>query len=106
MKFSELRKRLVFKVGLFHLALGWLIVQIVGTLTPVLGFPGILVRGLAFMFIMGYPLVTVLAWIYEVTNSRRSVAPVSPGRLYYAVVGSMVLLAVAIMLADIFLIHY
>lgn len=108
MTFGELKKRLVFKVAVGYLALTWLIIQVIGTLTPILDLPYILVRGLAFMLIMGYPLIMLMAWAYELThqaNWDKRAGAGGTGNGYYGAVIGIVVLTLTIMLVDIFVLR-
>jgi TolB-like protein len=65
--FSELKRRNVLKVGMAYLALGWLVVEVANTVTPLLQLPEWLPTVVLWIGIIGLPLVVVFAWIYELT---------------------------------------
>ncbi len=110
MNFSELKKRAIFKVGFAYLAGSWLIIQIIGTLSPIYDWPGILVRGFAFMLIMGYPFVMLMTLAYEMLHKTKdwqvteaaNQQQAGSGKVFYRVVIGMVILTLSIMLVDIF----
>ncbi len=110
MTFTELKKRAIFKVGVAYLAGSWLVIQLIGTLTPIMDWPGILVRGFAFMLIMGYPFVMLMTLAYEVTHTTKdwmvteaaNQENAGSGKIFYGVVIGMVVFAISIMLVDIF----
>ena len=60
------------RLALLYLAAGWLIVQTVMSLTPVLDWPPIFGFGILFMLVMGCPIVLLMFWIYQVTHRTRS----------------------------------
>lgn len=65
--FTELRRRNVFRVAAAYVVVAWLIMQVVGTLVPLLGVPG-WVGPTVFIFIVaGFPVVLVIAWAFELT---------------------------------------
>jgi len=65
--YAELKRRNVLKVSMAYLALGWLVVEVANTVTPLLNLPGWLPAVVLWIGIIGLPLVVVFAWIYELT---------------------------------------
>jgi len=64
---AELKRRNVPKVSLAYLALGWLVVEVASTVTPLLDLPAWLPTVVLWIGIIGLPLVVAFAWIYELT---------------------------------------
>jgi len=81
--FDELKRRNVLKVTMAYLALGWLVVEVANTVTPLLDLPGWLPKVVLWIGIFGFPLVVVFAWIYELTpeglKRESEVPPNDPG---------------------------
>ncbi len=108
MTFSELKQKVLFRVGVSYLAGLWLILQIVATLTRYYGMSTILFKGFAFMLIGGYPIVMGMAWVYELTHKTRGWKEqnlaegkeAEPGKGFYIIIGGIVGLAVAILITD------
>jgi adenylate cyclase len=65
--FAELRRRRVFKVTGIYAIVGWLAIQIAATTFPVLMLPEWTVRLVVALFLLGIPVVVVLAWIFDIT---------------------------------------
>jgi len=65
--FTELKRRNVVRVGIAYLASAWLLVQIAETLLPVYELPATLIRPLLIILAIGFPVVLILAWAYEIT---------------------------------------
>ena len=65
--FSELKRRNVLRVSIAYLAVSWLLIQIVETLFPVFGLSDELIRLTVIMFAIGFPLVLIFSWLYELT---------------------------------------
>ena len=65
--YAELKRRNVLKVCMAYLALGWLVVEVANTATPLLHLPAWLPAVVLWIGITGLPLVIVFAWIYELT---------------------------------------
>jgi adenylate cyclase len=64
---AELRRRRVFRVVGIYAVLGWLVVQIAATTFPVLMLPDWSVRLVVALFLLGLPVVVVLAWMFDIT---------------------------------------
>jgi len=50
-----------------YLALGWIVVEVTNTVTPLLNLPGWLPTVVLWIGIIGFPLILVFSWIYELT---------------------------------------
>jgi len=76
---GELKRRGVFRVGTAYLALGWLVLEVATTVTPLLGLPEWLPRVLLWIGIIGFPFAAVFSWFYELTPDglQREAAPSS-----------------------------
>jgi hypothetical protein len=53
---------------LAYLAVAWLVIQLVGEVGPILEAPDWLPRLVLGLLALGFPVVVVLSWIYELTN--------------------------------------
>ena len=65
--FAELKRRNVVKVSAAYLALGWIVVQVTTTVTPLLNLPARLPTVVLWIGIIGFPFVAAFAWVYELT---------------------------------------
>jgi len=65
--YTELKRRNVLKASMAYLALGWLVVEVTNTVTPMLNLPGWLPTVVLWIGIIGFPLILVFSWIYELT---------------------------------------
>jgi TolB-like protein/Tfp pilus assembly protein PilF len=65
--FSELRRRNVFRVGIAYVIVAWLLLQVADTLGPALRLPEWFQSGVVFVLILGFPLVLIFAWAFELT---------------------------------------
>lgn len=64
--FEELRRRRVIRVGLVYLVVAWLIIQVAQATFPALLLPSWSVTLVVTLLILGFPLVLVLSWAYQV----------------------------------------
>lgn len=102
---AELKRRNVVRVCLAYLALGWVVIEVTTTITPLLSLPGWLPSVVAWIGVIGLPFVAVFSWIYELTpdglkresevNHAAPAAKRAARRLYYVTAG---LVAVGIVL--------
>jgi TolB-like protein/Flp pilus assembly protein TadD len=63
----ELRRRNVVRVATGYAALGWMLIEIADTVFPRLMLPGWSVTLVIVALAVGFPIVLVLSWVYEIT---------------------------------------
>ena len=64
---AQLKRRNVIKVCMAYLALGWVVIEVAATVTPLLGLPAWLPTVALWVGIIGFPVVAGLSWIYKLT---------------------------------------
>jgi TolB-like protein/tetratricopeptide (TPR) repeat protein len=106
---EELKRRNVIKVAAAYLALGWVILQVSGTVVPALQLPAWTTTLLLWIGIAGLPFVLLFAWIYELTpeglkresevDRSASITHVTGRRLEYIIIALLVL-AIALFVFD------
>ena len=64
---EELKRRNVFKVATAYAIAGWLIIQVVATVSPQLGFPEWAPSFFTVLVLIGFPLSMIFAWAFELT---------------------------------------
>jgi TolB-like protein/Tfp pilus assembly protein PilF len=65
--FEELKRRNVFRVGIAYVVAAWLVIQVVETILPAFGFGDEVVRAVVIVLAVGFPIVLVFSWIFELT---------------------------------------
>jgi len=65
--FSELKRRNVFRVALLYLVASWLILQVTDVGISLLGLPVSSGRLIFLLLAVGFPLVVLFSWAYEIT---------------------------------------
>jgi adenylate cyclase len=65
--FTELKRRNVFRVGIAYLIVAWLLVQVADVMIDNIGAPGWLFQAILLVLGIGFPLVLVFAWAFELT---------------------------------------
>ena len=65
--FRELKRRNVIRVAILYVLASWLILQVAELLFDALSLPGEWLRFVLALLILGFPLVLVFAWVFELT---------------------------------------
>ncbi|MEJ2534861.1 MAG: tetratricopeptide repeat protein, partial [Gammaproteobacteria bacterium] len=65
--FAELKRRNVFRVGFAYLVVAWLVVQVADVMIDNLGAPDWVFGTILLVLGIGFPLVLVFAWAFELT---------------------------------------
>ena len=66
---SELKKRKVFSSSAIYLGTAFIILQVASIIIPALLIPDWVFRLLVVLAILGFPIVVVLSWIYDISDS-------------------------------------
>jgi TolB-like protein/Tfp pilus assembly protein PilF len=64
---GELKRRNVFRVAVLYLVAGWVILQVADVLFPALDVPDWGINLILGVLILGFPLVVIFSWVYELT---------------------------------------
>ncbi len=106
---SELRRRDVFRSGVAYVVVAWLLIQVSDILLETFAAPAWTMRAIVIALAIGFPVVLILAWIYEITThgvkrteqvSEGELIPVHTGRQIDFVIIGVLLVAVALFAAD------
>jgi TolB-like protein/tetratricopeptide (TPR) repeat protein len=65
--FQELKRRNVVKTGMLYLVSSWLILQVADLLFDLVGLPATWLRLVLVLLALGFPLVLIFSWAYEIT---------------------------------------
>jgi TolB-like protein/Flp pilus assembly protein TadD len=65
--FSELKRRNVFRVALLYIVASWLMLQVTDVGVSLLGLPPWTGKFVFFILLIGFPLVLLFSWAYEIT---------------------------------------
>ena len=65
---AELRRRNVYKAAVSYAIVGWLLIQIATQVFPFLDFPTSAIRFVIALVVIGFPVVLVLSWLFDVTS--------------------------------------
>ena len=64
---AELKRRNVIKATILYLVASWLILQVTDVLIPALTLPESALRLVTMLLILGFPLVLIFSWVFEMT---------------------------------------
>ena len=65
---GELKRRNVFRSGAAYVVSAWLLIQVADILLDVFDAPAWVMRGIVIALAVGFPVVLILAWLYDVTT--------------------------------------
>ena len=101
--FIEIRRRNVVRVGIAYVVVAWLLMQAASALEPALLLPDWVDRVVAVFLLIGFPVVLIFAWAFEITpqgimltkdvDRDQSITPVTGKRLEHTII---VLLGLAV----------
>lgn len=107
--FNELKRRNVFRVGIAYAVAAWVLLQVVDLVFEYITAPAWIMQVLMLALGIGFPLVLILAWVFELTpeglKRETSVEPsqsvtAQTGRKLDRVIIAFLALAVVILLGD------
>ncbi len=105
----ELRRRNVFRSAAAYVVVAWLLIQVSDILLETFAAPTTAMRAIVVALFVGFPVVLILAWVYEITTQGvKRTAQVADGELISAHAGRQIdfviigvlLVAVALFAAD------
>src|SRR5947207_15770727 len=99
--FGELKRRNVYKVAFAYVVAGWALAQGIAQVFPVFDVPNGIVRLIVVLIIIGFPIVLIFAWAFEITSEGvkrtveadampRSARPINRTWIYIVVVGAAI----------------
>jgi hypothetical protein len=72
---GELKRRKVFRAAAAYLVVAWLVIQAASIVLPTFDVPAGSMRLVIIMATLGFPLVIVLAWAFELTPEGMKLTP-------------------------------
>lgn len=109
---AELKRRNVVRVAALYGIAAWLILQVADVLVPALGLPGWVMRLVALLLILGFPLVLIFSWVYELTPEglkkqldvdRNQSGTHETGRKINYLIGALAVLAIVVVAVERFI---
>ena len=65
--YKELKRRNVIKSGLAYLVMGWIVLQVISIVFPILNIPKSFSKVILVILLIGLPIWLIFSWIYELT---------------------------------------
>jgi TolB-like protein len=106
---AELKRRNVVRVAVLYGLAAWLTMQVADVLVPALGLPGWVMRLVALLLILGFPLVLIFSWVYELTPEglkkqlevdRNQSITHDTGRKINYLIGALAVLAIVVVAVE------
>lgn len=111
--YSELKRRNVFKVAVAYTIAGWLAIQVISTISPQLGFPEWIAPLITVLVLIGFPIVLIIAWAFELTPEgvkksdevefAESMAPKTGKKINAIIIASLSLLIIFLLVERFFI---
>jgi TolB-like protein/Tfp pilus assembly protein PilF len=108
--FQELKRRNVVRVSVAYIVVSWLLIQAAGVLEPALLLPDWLDRVVTVLLLIGFPVVIIFAWAFELTpdgvkltrdvDRSQSITHVTGKKLEYLTIAALSLVVVFFLLKD------
>jgi len=99
--FDELKRRNVFRVGIAYLVVAWLVLQVADVVINNVGAPGWVFQIIMLMLGIGFPIVLIFAWAFEMTpdgikkekdiDRSQSITSKTGRKLDFTIIGIMAL---------------
>ena len=78
--FAELKRRNVHKVAIVYAVIAWLLIQV--TFIPMFEAPGLAIKTLIVLLVLGFVAVVFISWAYEATpEGMKRTAELSPNEV-------------------------
>ena len=65
---AELKRRQVFRAAAVYAMAAWAVIEVTATLLPLFFLPEWMVRAVAVIMVLGFPVVLALAWAFDLTS--------------------------------------
>ena len=108
--FHELKRRNVFRVAIVYIVVSWLLMQVGDVMFPALRLPDWTPTLLVAFLILGFPLVVVFAWAFELTPDGmvrttdvpegQSITGDTGRKINFAIIGILVVAVVFLLVKD------
>jgi adenylate cyclase len=105
----ELKRRNVIRVGALYALAGWLLLQVADILFALLDVPAWGLRLVLGLFLLGFPLVVIFSWVYEMTpeglkrerkvDRTHSITPNTGRKIDRLIIASLIVV-VGVLIAD------
>jgi len=76
---AELKRRQVFRAAAVYAVVAWGVIEVTSTLLPIFLLPEWMVRAVAVVMVLGFPIVLVLAWAFDLTSKGVERTPGAEG---------------------------
>ena len=100
--FNELKRRNVFKVATAYIVVSWLIIQVIGSIVPIIEAPEWVAKAILVVLLAGLPIALLFAWAFELTpdgikkesevDRSQSITSQTSSKINMIIIGSLVLI--------------
>ncbi len=100
--FAELKRRNVFKVAIAYVIVSWLILQVIGSIVPIIEAPEWVSKAILIFLLAGFPIALLFAWAFELTpegikkeseiDRDESITDQTRSKINLIIIGSLILI--------------
>ena len=76
--FKELRRREVFRTAGLYIGISWIGIEAASVVLPTFDAPEWMLRSLIIIALIGFPVMLVLAWVFDITDKGVVVQEAQP----------------------------
>ena len=94
--FRELRRREVFRTAGLYIGVCWILIEVASVILPTFDAPEWALQAIIIIAVVGFPVMLVLAWVYDVTDhgievqadpTDTVIAPIGSRKMDFVVIG-------------------
>lgn len=91
---ADLKRRHIYRVAAVYAVVAWILIQLVGNLTPMLRLPEWAGSFVLVLLLIGLPIVLIFAWIHGLPSTDGASVPTAASKLDWALAAGVVLVLV------------
>jgi hypothetical protein len=85
----ELRRREVFRTAGLYVGISWILIEVASVILPTFDAPEWIMRAIILVAFVGFPVMLVLAWVYNITEHGIEVQADPTGTMIAPVGGTL-----------------
>ena len=93
---ADLKRRHIYRVAAVYAVVAWILIQLVGNLTPMLRLPEWAGSFVLVLLLVGLPIVLIFAWIHALPSVEASSAPTATSKLDWVLAAGLVVVVASL----------
>ena len=96
---ADLKRRHIYRVAAVYAVVAWILIQLVGNLTPMLRLPEWAGSFVLVLLLVGLPIVLIFAWIHALSSVEAATAPTATSKLDWVLAAGLLIVMGALIIA-------